>query len=86
MTYYNTYPIVGYNTVYQYQNLNASQIGQILAVAGPLVIKYLVPFVKELVSSLGSSGNQAPLILPPYYGYIQPRYNNINRFRHFRHF
>lgn len=86
-----TYAIVEYNSVYpyyQYQNLDASQIGQILAVAGPLVIKYLVPFVKELISSLGSSSNQAPLILPSYYGYMQPQpaYNSVGRFRHFMHF
>ena len=35
----------------QYQNIDAVQIGSILQVAGPLIVKYLVPFFKELISS-----------------------------------
>jgi len=49
----------------QYQALDMSQLGEIAKIAGPLIVKYVVPFVKELVSSINSSKNETPVPTPP---------------------
>lgn len=46
----------------QFENID---IGEIIKVAGPLVVKYIVPFIKDLIAGIKESKNKPPNVPVP---------------------